>query len=410
MRDIDPLTLEHLEGLSAMGMTWVELAFGTKHTTKKWDYYIERQRRHKGSPIDLAIKYLRHGNGLGYLVHGDGWVLDLDTVTGTTHMPMRERFEDVCSNLYLAPPRVETPSMGMHAVLRLPSELLRLPLKNHVCHPVEDDERQEWDFKFGPKTLMVAPGTVTAKGQYKPLTRWYEPPILDPRILAPQIELFKDQRPFLIDNRGKKSRIAAALNFLRLHARVSESKKNGHQALFDVSVMLVIYYDLDPELAFYFMTHEAPGFSSWNDRCVDEGGKTYPWSAKELWTALNNAQDAAPALGIEEFQAALKDDEIRWLMASFIEILRFIPAHTGKPTMKAMDLFKAFQKMFGLELPKGMASVLGGEIRLAILQGALSLDYTERKGTVHYIGVSPTLVEVARNRYEARQRVFAPAR
>lgn len=274
---------------------------------------------------------------------------------------------------------------------------------------MEDDARQEWDFKFGPMTLMVAPGTVTDKGRYTPLIRWQEPPILDPRILAPQIELFKDQRPFLIDNRSKKSRIVAAQKFLRLHARVSESKKNGHQALIDVAVMLVVYYDLDPELAFYIMTHEGPGFSSWNERCIDEAGKSYPWSAKELWAALNNAQDAAPALGIKEYQAALKNDEIRWLMASFIEILRSIPTHTGKPAMTAMDLFNAFQMMYGLNLVKGMASVLGTEIRLAILDKSLLLEFTERKGSVYYLGVSPALLEAAKDRYKARQRLFALA-
>ena len=55
--------------------------------------------------------------------------------------------------------------MGMHGVFRLPDELLGMPLKNHVCHPLEDEEKQEWDFKIGPATLMVAPGTVNEKGK-----------------------------------------------------------------------------------------------------------------------------------------------------------------------------------------------------------------------------------------------------
>jgi len=409
MRDVDPLVLEHLEGLSSVGIVWVELANGTKHTIRNWEYYINRQRGFQGPPIDLAIKYLRNGNGLGYLVQGDAWVLDIDTVTGTENMPMLERFEDVCSNLYLAPPRVATPSKGMHAVFGMPGHLLRMPLKNHVCHPEEDGVRQEWDFKFGPRTLMVAPGTTNAKGIYMPMNRWTEPPVLDPRILAPQLELCKDQRPFLIDNRGKKSRIVAAQKYLRHYAPVSKSKENGHKALYEVAVMLVAYHDLDPALAVHLMTHEAPGMTSWNDRCVGEDGRPYLWSEKEIWTALNNAQDAVPPLGIKDYESAVEDEDIRWLMTSFIEILRFLPAHNGQPSMKAMDLFGSFQEMFGLSLQKGMASLLGEEIQLAIILGEVPLTRSTRKGTVHYIGVNPALLEAAWVKYEAQQRVLAQA-
>lgn len=410
MYGIDHLTLEHLEGLSTQGVVWVELVDGTKHTVRKWDYYIEKQQRHQGSTVDLAVKTLRKGRGLGYLVHGDIWVLDLDTTAGSTHMPMLERFEDVCSGLYLAPPRVQTPSMGMHGIFKLPPELLKLPLKNHVCHPFEDEERQEWDFKFGPKTLMVAPGTANGKGIYKPLTRWEEPPVLDPLVLAPQLELLKDLRPFLIDNRSQRSRIAAAQQFLRLHAPVLRSGRAGRKTLHDVAVMLVVYRDLDPELAFYLMTHEAPGMTPWNERCAGDDGKPKPWSAKDLWTALNNAQDSAPARGIHEYQAAMENHELRWLIATFIEILRMIPTHPGTPSMTATDLFRAFQQMFGLTLPDGMVAVFGAEIRLAILQESLRLKIAGRKGINHYIGVDDSLLAAAKTRYEAQQRLFATAR
>jgi hypothetical protein len=410
MRGIDLLTIEHLEGLSSLGVIWVELAYGTKHTIRKWDYYIEQQQHHKGALVDLAAKILRKGNGLGYLVHGDAWVLDLDTVTGTTKLPMLERFEDVCAGLYLTPPLVHTPSMGLHSVFKLPPELMKMPLKNHICHPMEDDEQQEWDFKLGPNTLMVAPGTVNDKGIYTPLTRWQDPPVLDPRVLAPQIELFKDQRPFLIDNRDKESRIIAAQQYLRHHAHVSHSKQNGHQTLFDVAIMLVVYRDLDPEFAFHLMTHEAPGKLSWNERCIGEDGKPYPWSASELWAALESAKDAAPIVGIQEYETAMEDHELRWLIASFIEILRLIPPHTGKPAMAATDLFRAFQQMFGLTLPDGMVTVFGWEIRLAMLQGSLPLKIAGRKGINHYIGVDASLLAAAKTQYEAQQRLFGMAR
>lgn len=404
MFGIDPLVLEHLEGLADEGVVWVELAENTKHSIRRWEHYIEKQRRHPGPSIDLAVRILRDGKGLGYLVRGDIWVLDLDTLDGTARMPMRERFESVCSNLYLAPPRIQTPSMGMHGVFRLPDELLGMSLKNHVCHPLEDEDKQEWDFKIGPATLMVAPGTVNEKGTYIPLTRWMKPPVLDPRIMAPQVELFKDLRPFLIDNRDKKSRIRAAQEYLRRHAPIAREGKAGHLALHEVAVTLVVYRDLDPELAYYLMTHEAPGRTPWNERCHGKDGKPSPWSARDLWLALDNSADAVPSVGAKDYETAMEEEAIRGLMGAFIQMLRMLPAASGKASMTATALFQAFQKTSGLNLPKGMASVFGGEIHLAILQGALPLAITRRKGINVYLGVDEGLLETAKSRYEDRQR------
>ena len=240
-----------------------------------------------------------------------------------------------------------------------------------------------------------------------PLTRWMKPPVLDPRILAPQIDLFKDLRPYLIDNRDKKSRIRASQEYLRRYAPTTRAGKAGHLALHEVSVMLVVYRDLDPELVFHMMTNEAPDRKPWNERCVGKDGKPSPWSARDLWLALDNTADAIPSLGAKEYEDAMEGEELRWLIASFIEILRLIPPHTGTPAMTATDLFKEFQQMNGLNLPNGMISVFGGEIRLAILQGSLALKTAGRKGINHYLGVDDSLLVAAKSRYETQQRLFA---
>ena len=406
---IDQLTMEHLEGLSGHGVIWVQLSHGSKHSLRGWDHYENLHHHHEGSSVDVAVEILRRGHGLGYLVRGDLWVLDLDTVPGTTCLPMLDRFEDVCSARYLAPPRIQTPSMGIHAIFMKPPALARMPLKNHVCHPLEDEEKQEWDFKFGPRTLMVAPGTTNDRGISRPITPWMDPPVLDPRILAPQIDLFKDQRPFLIDNRTLRSRIIAGYHYLTRYAPISREGYGGHHALHEVAVMLVVYRDLDPELALFMLTHAAPGQSSWNGRCVGVDGNPYPWSHHELRRALSDALDDVPSLGIKDYESKTAEHEFRWLMASFVNILRFILPHTGTPAMTATELFHAFNKMFGLSLPLGWRAILGRELTLAMDQGEFSLRKAGRKGINHYIGVNPDLLDAAQARYEEQQHLVAVA-
>jgi len=402
MRKVDSLTMSHLEGLAAEGVVWVELAYGTKHTRRGWDYFITQQQRHKGPSIDLATNTLNRGGQLGYLVHGDVWVLDLDTEAGTRNMPMWERFEDLCSNLYMEPPMVQTPSGGIHAIFRLPQDLRQQPLKNHVCHPIEDEEKQEWDFKFGPRTLVVAAGSRNESGTYQPITEWRDPPILDPRLLSPQMEILKDQSPFLIDLRPEKARVIAAQRFLRNLAPVATGGNARNLALQTVCEMLVGYYGLEPEYAFYLMTHEAEDKLPWVARCFGGDETSRIRASKQIWAALNNALECVPSYGAWKFREAVQQGVFIWCIPDFLDVLRLLPGNHHCGEMTSMQLFRSLQRLFGIEVPDGMVTIFGEVLLDAIYDGSIPLTKRDLKGTRYYCGVSDPALAIAKQRFDTR--------
>lgn len=192
---LPPNVESHLEGLASLGVVFVQLIPGEKRTTRGWDHF---QRLHDVcglSRIDLATQWLRKGYGVGYLPGGKHWVVDCDSPETVA------RTRRFCLDAGLVPPMCITPSLGAHFSFGFPGGLEKRGMKHHVCHPKENEEKVPWDFKLGTRTMLVAPGTQTPKGIYLPPGPWVEPPVLDPRSLSPGLEIYRERRDFLVDER-----------------------------------------------------------------------------------------------------------------------------------------------------------------------------------------------------------------
>ncbi len=275
-----------LEGLAEMGCIFVELLPGTKRTLKPWlDYSHENGARGVAS----ARRWLKRGSGVGILLRPPLYVLDLDS---------RREVEKQVSTVLdagILPLAVLTPSGGQHLYGFLPESFPTAELKNHLNHPRDQDgEKRDMDFKFGPRTLLVAPGTIRNGAPYMPQEPWRQPPIMDPRIFLPFGRFWRVPIPFLKDTRCLKDRTARACTYLARCAPVSVSGRGGHKTLSGVCTHLVGALDLDPELAFHLLTH---GPNPWNLRCMDEAGNPFPWSDAELWACCTGAVDLVPAAG-----------------------------------------------------------------------------------------------------------------
>lgn len=284
---MDDIVLGWLEGLAGMGCTFVELIPGTKRTQKPWARY-SHQVHEKG--LASALAWLKKGSGVGILPAAPLWILDVDSAS---------RVERIASELLdagIIPRMVKTPSGGAHFYFRFTDSFPLAGLKHHVCHPRNDDGiKLPMDFKLGPRTLLVAPGTVRKGKAYGPTAPWSLPPAVDPKMFLPHGRFWREQRPFLICTRPLKDRIARACTYLRM-VHVSVNGKGGHKVLAGVTAHLVRFLDLDPQLAFNLLTH---GENPWNSRCVDTVGNPSPWSDGELWAACSAAVDALPQAGVK---------------------------------------------------------------------------------------------------------------
>lgn len=308
---MDPAVLEWYQGLAEMGCTFVELLPDAKRTRKPWLRYTH-QVHEKG--LSSAQGWLKKGSGVGFLPVAPLWVLDVD------NSDLVERQVSTLLDAGIVPLMVKTPSCGAHFFFRFPDTFPMEDLKNHVCHPYDDDgAKLEMDFKLGPRTLLVAPGTVRKEKTYTPTSPWSLPPVVDPRMFLPHGQFWREQRRFLIDTRPLKDRIARACAYLRSQAPVSVSGKCGHKVLAGVTAHLVRFLDLDPELAFNLLTH---GPNPWNTRCTDITGKPFPWSDHDLWAACSAAVDALPQAGVKAWDREQANQMKKSNLATRIRILR----------------------------------------------------------------------------------------
>lgn len=399
MTPIDSNTLEFLEGLASFDVVFLKLARNDKHSLRNWEHYIDLHEQRGSSRIDLAAEWLQQGFGLGFLPRNRLWVVDLDRQKGSTLLPMQDRLEDFQAETLRFGPRVETPSGGLHAYLRLPDDLDLSRLKHHICHPEEDEGvRLEWDFKMGHRTLLVAPGTVQerangTRGQYTPATPWFEPSVCDPRWLMPSLSILRPaSEPFLTDPREEKDRIVRAVTFLQKKAPVSvlHSGGLGYKALWKVAVHLVAYLRLDPLLAVHLMTH--PVGTSWNARCRDTSGNPAPWSFSELQAACYAAQDEVPPYGVVEYQQQQARNRVVSRLADFMHILTFLPF--SEERMLASDLYRLFLEVEELEEDECSQKRFGDAMRTTMQEGILSLDRSRwtKARLWGYVGVSEPLV------------------
>ena len=277
-----------VELAQAFNPVLIKIRADTKRPCGPWQPFIDAHGIRGESRLDLAYEWLAKGYGVALLIPDELWGLDCDD---RLTVEMAESFQ-VETGLFA--PRVRTPSVGGHLYFRKPAELQKPNLKAHICIPEDrDGEEVRWDFKLTGRTMLVAPGTIRDGKLYRPETKWFNPPIVDPRWLHPGLELFRDSQPYLVDMRGHDARTQAAIGYLG-HAARAVAGHHGRNALRRVTANIVAFFQLDPGLAFHLLTH--PRGQSWNDRCSP------PWSRNDLWTACGNAVDETPPLGVQAWE------------------------------------------------------------------------------------------------------------
>ena len=301
-----------LKGLADLGCTFVEVDPSTKHTQRPWINYAH-QVGQKG--VSSALGWLRKGSGVGILPKPPLWILDADNAEWV------ERIETILMDAGIIPLLVRT-KRGGHFYFLLPDSFPTANLKNHI-NPREkgDMDKLNFDLKFGPRTLLVTPGTVRADGiAYTPASAWRTPPIVDPRMFLPHGKFWREHRQFLIFTRPLKNRIARACYYLDSKAPIAISGVSGRATLAGVAAHLVVYLNLDPELAHNLMTH---GPNPWNGRCIDKAtGKPYPWNDRELWAACAAAVDSAPAAGVKAWEREQAHREAKAKLNTYVQHLK----------------------------------------------------------------------------------------
>jgi hypothetical protein len=337
----------------------IKLQAGEKIPTERFATCKARtQKMNLTERMQLAAEWFKKQNNVGLVIHHAGvWVLDLDTSEGLPYNVEAEIER-------LAPPQVGTPSGGRHCYFRLPEELVDHPeMKAHVNLRTVPGINLKADLKLGGRqTLVVAPGSRRATGDYAVLQGWSMPPVLDPRDLFPAVQLFRKaassepEAEFLKDNRCLKSRVARAVYYLA-KARVSVSGDHGHGRLDQVCAHLCSFLHLPIELAYALLTR--PVGASWNDRCLDKAtGDVYPWSREELLEALERGKQAVPAYGVHLFKLRqaerLRDKKIK--TAS-----KIIQKHAsgGCITVPIRDVYNTAMAAMGLDSKQCSATRFG---------------------------------------------------
>ncbi|GLH74114.1 hypothetical protein GETHLI_26160 [Geothrix limicola] len=283
------------------------------------------------------------------------WILDADS---------HEQVERVVSELFdhgITPLMVATPSGGAHFYGMLPDDFPLAGLKNHL-----PDGAVPMDFKFGPKTLVVCPGSRRKGIEYRPMTTWTMPPVMDPRwFKAWGFWHKRDDRPFLTNPRPLRDRLVAARQYLQLRAPLSVSGKYGHLALARVCSNLVAYHRIEPRTA---LTMLAP----WNARCTDTTGKPCPWSRSELLSALDAAKDAIPESGVKAYQRAEAARELRERIAIHVRLIKVALTIDGGSKVPVSRI-RRLLGWFGLNLTE---TALGNALRLS---GCPKIQFTKKR-------------------------------
>ena len=331
-----------LEGLAAYGCTFVELVRDGKRPRRTLDHY-EHMTGQRG--VKAARHWLTKESAVGVILKPRLWSLDVDSP---------EQVERIVSDLFdrgITPLMVSTPSGGAHFYGILPDDFPLEGLKNH--HP---DGTVPIDYKFGPSTLIVCPGSRRKGIEYHPMSEWTEPPVIDPRwFKADGFWHERDNRPFLTNPRPDLGdRMMAARRYLEVRAPLSVSGKGGHRTLARVCSHLVAYHRIPSRTALTMLT-------PWNARCTDTAGKPCPWSRAELMTALEAAVNSVPESGVKQFQRAEAARGERDRIAAHLELVK--AARTmGEASKVPVWRVRRVLRWFGLDLTE---KTLGDALRLA---------------------------------------------
>ena len=354
-------TLGWLHGFAGMGCTFIELVPNEKYPQRALVHY-----RHQVGQVgvDSALGWLESRSGVGIILKAPHWVLDADNDRQV------DRIVDRLADLGIDPLMVLT-ARGGHFHFQLPADFSTENLKTYM--PAGNDRNGRpipMDFKF-PGTLLVAPGTVRNGFEYAPASSWRLPPVLDPRAILPEGKYWKEpQRPFLVNTRPLKDRLAAARIYLKRDAPTSIYKKHGAITLGGVASHLVVFLGLDPSTAASLLNY---GKSSWNSRCAYQDGKPYPWSRAELWDACNSAVGSVPAAGVKAFERRLQRMDEHSKLTALVATLK---ASITRPQSVRVSVEAVLDTFSWTGLPDLTATALGDEL---VAQGVKRVKATLKR-------------------------------
>lgn len=389
---VHPYVRSHLEGLSELGVVFLQLVPGEKRPTRNWDHFLNLHEQYgRCSRIDLADEWLSKGYGVGYLPSGKHWVVDCD------HQSTIQRVQDCLRREGIEAPRCDTPSQGAHFSFRFPEGMDVSRLKHHVCHPKEDGEKVPWDFKLGTRTMLVAPGTQKPSGVYMPTGPWVPPPILDPRTLCPTLEPFREQSPFLVSERNFKARVRAGQEFVKRYAKPSISGQRGKGALYSATVHLVAYLRLDPAFAFYLLTKPQGKVMSWNDRCRAENGNSLPWSSGDLYRACEDAVNGVPGAGVKAWEEQQRQFGLRREFEVFWE--EVLQSLDSSKNIHCGEFRRQFLEFAGIEDHDLSQKRFGDWVSQASKEHGVALQKFQRthQRILHYRGVDADKLRIRLN-------------
>lgn len=393
-----------LEGLASYGVVFVRLIKNTKRPTRTWDYFEELHNRKGQSRLDCVEEWLNDGYGVGYLLRGGLGVIDADSQQTIQRI---QKFESQNASIRFS--KVWTPSGGLHAIFKHDPSIDMSRLKNHICHPEENGIRIPWDFKLGERTMLVAAGTVNAKGTYLP-DPWITPPIVDIRNVAPNLKIYRDQARFLTDQRPIKDRKIAAMVYLKCKAPICTEGKGARRTLLEVASHVVAYYGIDPSLAYYLMTTTKGNHVSWNDRCLGKDGNLYPWDRDELMDVLEDAVTATPSYGVYLYKRQQDRQYAKSSANIFMDILTFLPYSSKDIWITPEYLYRSFLEYFKVNSEFYGKKEFGCEMTMAIANGRLPFvrrDRTNALGRI-YRGMDQNTLAIAIATYEHYTKVYPP--
>jgi len=367
---LDQSTIAALEGIASYGCVFLELVPASKFPTRSWDHFEELHYQRGHSRLDLVVRWLSKGSGVGYLPRNRMAAIDCDDMVTVNRVITYGLTHDIQF------PHINTPSGGRHFIYELPASIDISTLKHHVCHPMENGVKVPWDHKLGPRTMLVAPGTLKLDangaviGSYR-ASPWIQPPVLDPRDLAPALKIFRDLTPFVCDLRPERDRIMGAMTYLRCCAPLCKGP-GAWKTLWEVAVHLVAYYVLDPYLVLHMMTVDKGGYLSWNTRCTDTAGCPYPWLPGEILDVLRDATGDAPPYGIAMHKKKEARALARQCLDSFCQILDLVPQDCASRTISTEDLYTYFIIVMGVDREHCVIDEFGAEINKAIASRTLT--------------------------------------
>jgi len=292
------MSLDWLEGLAfELHVTFMEIDKARK--PRRAYRFFKGQTGERG--LASAKAWLQKGSGVAILLDPKYrlWVLDAD------NQEAMNRVFGILQENGITPLVVRT-RQGAHFYFLLPETY---PLRDLKCHwPAKDEfgKKMFLDFKFGPNSWVVAPGTIRGDGgTYITEAPWRTPPVADPGVFcshgdfhrhteermvsepmnwpnqnarvvrAPHFGVPKPSS-FLVSTRKSLDRKIQAKAYL--HSRkvpIAISGEHGRATLAGVCSHLVVYLGQDLKTAYELLTY---GEDSWNRRCRDSHGNPYSWS------------------------------------------------------------------------------------------------------------------------------------